>query len=193
MLVHQILKSKGDDGVVTVTPETSIRDVASVLAKRKIGTVVVSDDGRKALGILSERDIVRELAKGGESALAAMRDRGSAWLNLSHAIEHVAVVDQPAAPRPSPAPPVSVRPSRLSVTQIKTLVRDPYAVYANKVLGLSPLDGLRPRADARLRGILLHRVFEMFVQVIYIFHKPAIHGTAYADIINHGQVLHIFT
>jgi CBS domain-containing protein len=69
MLVHQILKSKADDAVVTVPSGTTIRDAADILAKRRIGTVVISDDGQTALGILSERDVVRELAQRGASVL----------------------------------------------------------------------------------------------------------------------------
>ncbi|MEL6565581.1 MAG: CBS domain-containing protein [Pseudomonadota bacterium] len=69
MLVHQILKSKSDDAVVTVPPGTTIAAAAKTLAERKIGTVVVSADGHKPDGILSERDIVRELAKRGGSIL----------------------------------------------------------------------------------------------------------------------------
>ncbi|MEM6309316.1 MAG: CBS domain-containing protein [Pseudomonadota bacterium] len=70
MLVHHILKSKADDAVVTVTPDTKLRDAAQILAKRKIGTVVVSDDGQSPLGILSERDIVREIAQKGAGTLS---------------------------------------------------------------------------------------------------------------------------
>ncbi|WP_147104216.1 CBS domain-containing protein [Tateyamaria sp. syn59] len=69
MLVHQILKSKSDDAVVTVQPGTKVSDAAKILAERKIGTVVVSGDGQTADGILSERDIVRVLAQKGGSVL----------------------------------------------------------------------------------------------------------------------------
>lgn len=69
MLVHQILKSKSDDAVVTVKPGTKVSEAAKILAERKIGTVVVSPDGLTANGILSERDIVRVLAKRGGSFL----------------------------------------------------------------------------------------------------------------------------
>ena len=70
MLVHQILKSKGDDGVVTVTPDTPIAEVSQILAERRIGGVVVSKDGMTADGILSERDIVRSLALRGAACLS---------------------------------------------------------------------------------------------------------------------------
>ncbi len=69
MLVHQILKSKSDDAVVTVAPGTKVSEAAKILAERRIGTVVVSGDGQTADGILSERDIVRVLAKRGGAVL----------------------------------------------------------------------------------------------------------------------------
>jgi CBS domain-containing protein len=69
MQVQQILKSKGAAGVFTVTPDTLVSDAAKVLAEKRIGTVVVSEDGKSADGILSERDIVRELATRGGACL----------------------------------------------------------------------------------------------------------------------------
>lgn len=69
MLVQQILKSKSDDGVVTIAPETSLSEAARILAQRRIGALVVSPDGKRAVGILSERDIVRELAAKGAGCL----------------------------------------------------------------------------------------------------------------------------
>lgn len=70
MLVHQILKSKADDGVVTVAPGWSLAAVAEVLSARRIGAVMVSPDGKAVLGILSERDIVRELGRRGAACLS---------------------------------------------------------------------------------------------------------------------------
>jgi CBS domain-containing protein len=69
MLVQQILKSKGDDGVVTVVPSTSLGKTAELLSARKIGAVIVSPDGKRVNGILSERDIVRELGRRGAACL----------------------------------------------------------------------------------------------------------------------------
>ena len=70
MLVQQILKSKGDDGVVTVAPGTSVLKVAELLSSRRIGAVIVSPDGKRAQGIVSERDIVREIGRRGAACLA---------------------------------------------------------------------------------------------------------------------------
>lgn len=69
MLVHQILKSKSSSGVQSVPANTKVAEVARILAQNRIGTVVVSEDGKSADGILSERDIVRELAKSGGGCL----------------------------------------------------------------------------------------------------------------------------
>ena len=74
MLVHQILKSKGSEGVLTVKPGTKVSDAAKILAERRIGTVIVSEDGEVPAGILSERDIVRELANTG---VGCMSERSS--------------------------------------------------------------------------------------------------------------------
>lgn len=65
MLVQHILASKASDRVVTIEPEALLSDAAQVLAAERIGTLVVSDDGKTVSGILSERDIVRELGKRG--------------------------------------------------------------------------------------------------------------------------------
>lgn len=69
MFVTQILSSKSHKGVLTIDPTASIADAVAELAARKIGALVVSGDGRRAGGILSERDIVRELGRDGLSIL----------------------------------------------------------------------------------------------------------------------------
>lgn len=70
MLVQQILKSKPQGEVVTIAPGASLAEAAELLSSRKIGAVVVSPDGKAVAGILSERDIVRELGQRGASCMA---------------------------------------------------------------------------------------------------------------------------
>lgn len=98
----------------------------------------------------------------GPDALAEMRAEGHRWLamaaQLSFPTEHV-----DSAHRPSPRPPLDARPKKLSVTRIKTLIRDPYAIYAENVLRLKTLDPLTPKADAPLRGIIMHAILEEFI------------------------------
>ena len=74
MLVQQILKSKPDMEVVTVRPGSTVAAAAGVLSSRRIGAVIVSPDGRHVAGILSERDIVRELGRRGAVCLGEAVD-----------------------------------------------------------------------------------------------------------------------
>jgi ATP-dependent helicase/nuclease subunit B len=67
-------------------------------------------------------------------------------------------------PRPAPCPPVGARPQRLSVTEIETWLRDPYAIYAKHVLGLLPLEELDQPVGPLERGTTLHTVLERFVR-----------------------------
>ena len=69
MIVSQMLKSKADVGVISVKPTDTVTDAAKLLSDNRIGTVVVSADGASLDGILSERDIVRELGKRGSACL----------------------------------------------------------------------------------------------------------------------------
>ncbi|MGL4309578.1 MAG: CBS domain-containing protein [Paracoccaceae bacterium] len=69
MYVAQILKIKPEGAVITVAPGTSVAEVAHVLSMRRIGAVIVSPDGQHVSGIVSERDIVRELGKRGPTCL----------------------------------------------------------------------------------------------------------------------------
>ncbi|MBV6657021.1 MAG: CBS domain-containing protein [Devosiaceae bacterium] len=68
MQVSAILAEKGHE-VATASPETLMIEVMETLAERNIGAIVVTDAGRRVAGIISERDIVRSLARNGASAL----------------------------------------------------------------------------------------------------------------------------
>ncbi|MCE8526537.1 double-strand break repair protein AddB [Ruegeria pomeroyi] len=100
--------------------------------------------------------------QGGAVALSEMRARGRRWLSMAEALEEAP--RSAPAPRPSPRPPLAARPRQLSVTEIKKLIRDPYAIYARHVLRLKPLDPLVQAPDALLRGIVIHEVLESFVR-----------------------------
>src|ERR1700722_11169047 len=69
MRISDVLRGKGTE-VVTVTPDTTVRRLLSVLAEYRIGAVVVSRDGASVDGIVSERDIVRALAVRGSSVMS---------------------------------------------------------------------------------------------------------------------------
>ncbi len=69
----------------------------------------------------------------------------------------------PRLPRPKPTPPVEARPRRLSVTEIETWLRDPYAIYARHVLRMRPLDALDEPIGPLERGTALHKALEIFI------------------------------
>ncbi len=68
MIVSQILREKGHD-VYTVFKEISVKEVSALLAEKRIGAVVVTDQADAVEGIISERDVVRGLAQHGSSIL----------------------------------------------------------------------------------------------------------------------------
>ncbi|OAN75220.1 double-strand break repair protein AddB [Jannaschia sp. EhC01] len=100
-------------------------------------------------------------------ALKDMRRRGDDWLALAETLTtpDTTTPDTSVAPaaRPAPAPQNTARLTRLSVTEIERLIRDPYAIYAARMLGLRPLDPLRASPDARLRGNVIHKILEQFI------------------------------
>lgn len=87
---------------------------------------------------------------------------GDYWRALWQALDRPARVRP--CPAPAPRPPVSARPRRLSVTQIETWMRDPYAIYAAKVLDLSALDPIDADPGAAERGEIIHKALDLFVQ-----------------------------
>jgi CBS domain-containing protein len=68
MTVKMILERKGYD-VFSTTPDMTVADAITILAKHKIGAIVVCDDDHAVKGILSERDVVRAISANGADAL----------------------------------------------------------------------------------------------------------------------------
>ncbi|MDQ2065197.1 double-strand break repair protein AddB [Xinfangfangia sp. CPCC 101601] len=100
----------------------------------------------------------------GPEALAAMQARGQHYLKLAEALD-APLPGLPPARRPSPRPPLKARPRKLSITQIERLVTNPYDIYVEEVLRLRALNPLRPEADFRLRGEVVHQVLEDFLRI----------------------------
>lgn len=68
MRVNEVLRRKGGS-VVTIAPDRTVRELLALLAEHQIGAVVVSDDGARVDGIVSERDIVRRMHTDGDAIL----------------------------------------------------------------------------------------------------------------------------
>lgn len=105
---------------------------------------------------LTRLETVLEGAGAGD-ALKPDRD----WRALYHA------QSRPAAPvrigPPEPRPPVAARPRELSVTRIELWMREPYAIYADKILRLRPLDPLEADPGVADRGSFIHDALDKFV------------------------------
>jgi CBS domain-containing protein len=70
MLISDVLRVKGTQ-VITVVPDTTVRQLVAILAEHRIGAVVVSRDGTAVDGIVSERDVVQALARRGAAVMSA--------------------------------------------------------------------------------------------------------------------------
>ncbi|WP_295811510.1 double-strand break repair protein AddB [uncultured Nitratireductor sp.] len=111
---------------------------------------------------VASRWLQRITAFAGKEATETMRVRGRALIGWARLLDERP--DEDFAPRPEPAPPVDARPTRFSITEIETLRRDPYAVYARRILELVALDPLIRDPGAAERGNLFHDILEHFVK-----------------------------
>jgi ATP-dependent helicase/nuclease subunit B len=99
----------------------------------------------------------------GLEAIAEPRRRGARYLEWWRTLDGPPESAPRVSARPRPTPPVAARPRRLSVTQIETWMRDPYAIYAREILGLRALPPLDQDADAATYGAIIHRVLDRFL------------------------------
>jgi ATP-dependent helicase/nuclease subunit B len=106
----------------------------------------------------------------GEDAAKALRARGGEWLTEAQAIDY-AGRPRPAPP-PRPRPRSADRPRRIRLTEVETLMRSPYDLYARHVLRLERREPLGTQPDARERGTMIHGVFERFVSEGLSFSSP---------------------
>jgi ATP-dependent helicase/nuclease subunit B len=106
------------------------------------------------------RWLQRLLTFTGKDHAAILRRRGEQLLSWARTLDDAPRVD--FAPRPCPKPPTEVRPKHFSVTEIETLRRDPYAVYARRILGLHALDPVIRDPGAAERGTLFHAILHRF-------------------------------
>ncbi len=84
----------------------------------------------------------------------------SSWARIQ---DHPAGGPKPTSP-PRPCPPVAIRPSRLSVTEIETWLGDPYAIYAKHILRLSALKPLEQATEAADYGTIVHAGVHRFLR-----------------------------
>lgn len=99
----------------------------------------------------------------GQEVTAEMRQRGERYRRLAGLLDRL---DGPVVPasRPEPKPPVAARPERFSVTEIETLIRDPYAVYARRILKLDEVEPIGGEPGAAERGQIIHDCLAQFLE-----------------------------
>jgi len=84
---------------------------------------------------------------------------------------------------PEPKPPLAARPRRMSVTEVERWIRDPYAIYAERILGLRVLEPIDADATAMERGIIVHNALEKFVKA----YPKDLPKNAYEKLIDMGR------
>lgn len=110
------------------------------------------------------RWLQRLLAFLGKDRADRLRARGVELRSWAHTLDRPQ--HTPPASRPEPRPSVALRPTQLSVTEVETLRRDPYAIYARRILRLEPLEPLVRDPSAAERGTLFHAILHRFATTV---------------------------
>lgn len=108
-------------------------------------------------------------------------DGGEQWLAWVRSFDDAKGDRRAVMPRPKP--PADARPRSLSITQVEKLMRDPYRIYAEKILRLQPLSPIGAAADLGLKGNLIHDSFGLFAQS----HPVALPEDAEAELLRIGR------
>lgn len=109
---------------------------------------------------VASRWLQRLLTFAGSDQTELMRARGNRLIAWARSLD--VGPKQDFAARPAPKPPLAIRPRHFSVTEIETLRRDPYAIYARRILGLMRLDPVIRDPGAAERGTLFHAILHRF-------------------------------
>jgi ATP-dependent helicase/nuclease subunit B len=96
-----------------------------------------------------------------QNLIAASGQSAPVWRGWRQRLDRAEMVQPIARPRPMPG--ARLRPAKLSVTQIETWMRDPYAIYARHILGLKPLDPIDQDPDFSDLGTIVHQALHRFV------------------------------
>lgn len=111
---------------------------------------------------VASRWLQRLLAVGGPALAKALRGNGHDYLSFAAQLD--AGGNQRPAQRPEPRPPANLQPQSYSFSEVGRLRRDPYSVYARRVLDLQPIDPFNRDPGVAERGTLYHRIVDRFVR-----------------------------
>ncbi|SIR28945.1 ATP-dependent helicase/nuclease subunit B [Rhizobium sp. RU35A] len=122
---------------------------------------------------VASRWLQRLLALGGEQLARDLRARGEDYRRWARMIDTPRREErQPLARRPAPTPPADRQPRSYSFSEVGRLRRDPYAIYARRILRLDPLEPFNEDPGAAERGTLYHRIIERYTRVAPVPGSP---------------------
>jgi ATP-dependent helicase/nuclease subunit B len=147
------------------TPERRIGQAAHDFQQLSGASEVIYTRSMRSEGAptVASRWLQRLLVVAGEKGSNTLRAAGSRYLALANAVDATEGSKIRRVGRPNPKPAVELRPTGLSVTDIETWIRDPYAIHAKHVLKLRPLPPLERQADALLKGLIYHSILARHV------------------------------
>ncbi len=126
--------------------------------------VVTRAAKREGSPTVPSRFLQRLRAFGGDAVWAGAIARGQRLRGLAARLDRGREAPPPRLTRPAPKPDPALFPSRLRVTEIETLVRDPYSIFARHILGLEALEPMAVVPGAAERGSLIHKILGDFSQ-----------------------------
>lgn len=109
---------------------------------------------------VASRWLQRLLALGGEQFVESLKKRGAQYRHWATLVD-VGERQEPTE-RPAPKPPASLQPRSYSFSEVGRLRRDPYSVYARRILHLDPVDPFNRDPGASERGTLYHHIIERY-------------------------------
>lgn len=110
---------------------------------------------------VASRWLQRLMALGGKDFLADIKERGERYRHFADLLDQGG--NQLPAQRPGPKPPEDLHPKSYSFSEVGRLRRDPYSIYARRILKLDPVDPFNSDPGASERGTLYHAIVERFI------------------------------
>lgn len=138
---------------------------------------------RKQGGVetIASRFLQRVAAVADHTDWTHAKDEGNKYLRWARTLEDAPRAETVAAP--APRPPVTARPQRFSMSDMRDLTRDPYSIYARKILNLRRLEPIDAEPGHAERGTLLHSILAEFAAR----HPAMLPASAHDDLIEIGR------
>ncbi|WP_377299076.1 double-strand break repair protein AddB [Rhizobium sp. SGZ-381] len=122
---------------------------------------------------VASRWLQRLLALCGETLAKDLRGRGDVYRNWAQLLDRAGPDErQPLARRPAPKAPPELQPTKYSFSEVGRLRRDPYSIYARRILKLDPLSPFNEDPGVAERGTLYHRIIERYTRVAPVPGSP---------------------